>query len=122
MDRCIGRHVYSGCSETGGKGTRSCADLRTNAVKYVILSQRTELCVVVPIELQGSPRQRRVEEMAEMACGRKGPPAPGLQVGEAMTAKAWVQARSPQFNREITFLLFSPELLSSFTADSRGGP
>ena len=84
MDRCIGRHVYSGCSDASGKG---CADLRTNAVKYVILSQRTEMCAVAPIELQGSPRQRRAEEMAEMVCGRNGPPAPGLQGDDGKGAK-----------------------------------
>jgi hypothetical protein len=80
--------VCSGCSDAGGKGTRSCADLRTNAVEYVILSQRTELCVVMAIELQRSPRQRRVEEGRDGLRQERGLRPAGLQVGEAMTAKA----------------------------------
>ena len=63
--------LYPGCSDIGGakgaKGTRSCADFRTDAIEYVILSQRTGLsrAAAVRSNVDGEP------EITERGARRK---------------------------------------------------
>jgi hypothetical protein len=45
--------LYSGCSDVGGDGTRSCcADFRTDAVTDVKLSRRTEVSGATSVQLR----------------------------------------------------------------------
>ena len=48
--------LSSGCSDIGGKGSRSCAELSTDAVKYVILL-RTENSVSGAVDVHGNVAQ-----------------------------------------------------------------
>ena len=58
--------LYSGRPDIGGKGARSCADLKTDAIEYMICrnvlnSRVLSLCAVTSIQRLGSSRERRGE-------------------------------------------------------------
>ena len=93
--------LYSGCSDAGGKGERSCADLRTDVV-YVILSQRTELSesrvqslyAIILIEHRESPRKRRGGEVGGGLCQERAWACDYPGDSDRMTARAKGSQRS----------------------------